>query len=174
MESELKKGSTFYFTIPMKVTEKPVVDSEKKISTPVSYFLKNKKILIAEDNILNYKLIEAILDKTEAWLVWAKDGVEAVEFVSSGQEFDLVLMDIRMPNMDGFQATQEIRQLKKELPVVAITACGMGYEKEMARQAGFNDYLTKPVNAEKLIETINKYIHEEKIKVKSKKIKVKR
>ena len=162
VESKLGKGSAFYFTIPLKVTKKPVVELRKKTTTPAGCSLKDKKILVAEDNMLNYKLIEAILDKTEAVLVWAKDGVEAVEFFSSGQEFDLVLMDIKMPNMDGFQATEEIRKLTKELPVIAVTAYSMGDEEKLARQAGFNDYLTKPVNAEKLIETINKYIHEEK------------
>ncbi len=162
VESDMEKGSAFYFTIPLKVTEKPVEDVRKKIQTPVSYSLKGRKILVAEDNMLNYKLIEAILGKTEAGLVWAKDGMEAVKLFSSGQVFDLVLMDIRMPNMDGFQATQEIRKLKKEVPVVAITAYGMGDEKDIAMKSGFDDYLTKPVNAEKLIETVHNYIHEER------------
>jgi PAS domain S-box-containing protein len=159
VESESGNGSTFCFTVPLKVAEKPVVDLEKKVPTPESYSLKGKKILVAEDNLLNYKLVEAILGKTEASIFWAKDGIEAVEFFNSGFEFDIVLMDIRMPNMDGFQATQEIRQLKKELPVIAVTAYGLGNEKDIAMETGFNDYLTKPVNSEKLIETINKYIH---------------
>jgi len=163
VESELGKGSTFYFTIPLEVTEKPVEEPEKKIPAYESDALKDKTILVAEDNLLNYKLIEAILAKTEARISWAKDGVEAVEFVSSGHEFDLVLMDIRMPNMDGFQATQEIRKLKKELPVIAITAYGRGDEKDLAMNTGFNDYLTKPVSSEKLIETVNKYIYKGKI-----------
>lgn len=162
VESEFGKGSTFYFTIPLKVAEKPVEEPKKKIPAYESVSLKDKNILIAEDNLLNYKLIEAILAKTEARISWAKDGVEAVEFFRSGHEFDIVLMDIKMPNMDGFQATREIRKLKKELPVIAITAYGMGDEKDIALKTGFNDYLTKPISSAKLIETINKYVPKER------------
>ena len=159
VESELGKGSTFYFTIPLKVAEKPVEEPEKKIPAYESVSLKDKNILIAEDNLLNYKLIEAILAKTEAKIFWARDGVEAVEFFNAGKDFDLVLMDIRMPNMDGFQATQEIRRFTKELPVIAVTAYSMGDEKDIAMKAGFDDYLTKPINSETLLNIINKYIY---------------
>ena len=162
VESELGKGSTFYFTIPLKVAEKPVEEPEKKMPAYESVSLKDKNILIAEDNLLNYKLIEAILAKTKAKIFWARDGVEAVEFFNAGKDFDLVLMDIRMPNMDGFQATQEIRRFTKELPVIAVTAYSMGDEKEMAMQAGFDDYLTKPVNSETLLNIVNKYIYKER------------
>ena len=85
--------------------------------------------------------------------------MEAVEFFNAGKDFDLVLMDIRMPNMDGFQATQEIRRFTKELPVIAVTAYSMGDEKDIAMKAGFDDYLTKPINSETLLNIINKYIY---------------
>jgi PAS domain S-box-containing protein len=161
VESEFGKGSTFYFTIPLKVSKKPEVDLVEKIPVNESFSFKDKKILVAEDDRLNYKLVEAIMEGTEATLFWARDGIEAVEFFKSGKKADLVLMDIRMPQMDGFQATQEIRKLNKVLPVLAITAYSLGNEKEMAMQSGFNDYITKPLNPKKLLNTISKYIYEE-------------
>lgn len=161
VESERGKGSEFYFTIPLKVVKKPVIVSKEKTEVRKSHSLKDKKILVAEDDLLNYKLIEAILSKSEATLFWARDGMEAVELVKSGKDFDLVLMDLRMPNMDGFQATREIRGLKKFLPVVAVTAYSLGDEKDLAFLSGFNDYLTKPVCGETLLNTISKHIYEE-------------
>jgi len=161
VESEFGKGSTFYFTIPLKVSKKTDVDIVEKIPVRESISFKDKKILVAEDDLLNYKLVEAIMEGTEATLFWARNGMEAVEFFKSGKNADLVLMDIRMPQMDGFQATREIRKLNKALPVLAITAYSLGNEKEMAMQSGFNDYITKPLNPKKLLNTVGKYIHVE-------------
>jgi PAS domain S-box-containing protein len=160
VEAERGKGSAFYFTIPLLVVKKPVIVSEEKAMVRKSHSLKDKKILVAEDDMLNYKLIEEMLSKSEATLSWARDGMEAVELIKSGKDFDLVLMDLRMPNMDGFQAAREIRGLKKSLPVIAVTAYSMGDEKDLAFLSGFNDYLTKPVNQEMLLNAVNKYICE--------------
>jgi PAS domain S-box-containing protein len=131
VESRHDKGSAFYFTIPLKLVKKPVIVSEEKAIVRKSHSLKDKKILVAEDDLLNYKLIEAILSKSEATLFWARDGMEAVELIKSGKDYDLVLMDLRMPNMNGFQAAQEIRGLKKSLPIVAVTAYSLGDEKDL-------------------------------------------
>ena len=161
VESESGKGSVFYFTIPLKVSEKPDIDFKETVPVKESISLKDKRILIAEDDMANYKLLEAILAKTEVNLLWAKDGLEAVNLLNSGKVFDLVMMDLRMPNMDGFQAAREIRQFNKRIPVVAVTAYSMGDEMKMAIDSGFNDYLTKPVNPEKLIDTVAKHIHSE-------------
>jgi PAS domain S-box-containing protein len=160
VEAERGKGSAFYFTIPLKVVKKPVIVSEEKAAAGKSHSLKDKKILVAEDDLLNYKLIEAILSKSDATLFWARDGMEAVELIKSGKDFDLVLMDLRMPNMDGFQAAREIRGLKKSLPVVAVSAYSLGDEKDLAFLSGFDDYLTKPVNQEMLLNAVNKYVCE--------------
>jgi CheY-like chemotaxis protein len=158
--SKRGKGSEFYFTIPLKVVKRPVIVSEEKVTLRKSHSLKDKKILVAEDDLLNYKLIEAILSNSEATLFWARDGMEAVELIKSGKDFDMVLMDLRMPNMDGFQAAREIRGLKKSLPMVAVTAYSLGDEKDLAFLSGFNDYLTKPVSQEMLLNAVNKHVCE--------------
>ena len=158
IESESGRGSAFNFTIPLKIVKKPVTVPEDNPPLRESYSLKNKKILVAEDDPLNYKLIEEILAKSEACLCWARDGMEALELFKSGKNFDLVLMDLRMPNMDGFQAAQEIRELKKTLPVIAVTAYSLGDEKDLAFRSGFNDYLSKPVYPETLLDIIGKHI----------------
>lgn len=159
VESQSGKGSSFYFTLPLKVCQNPEVDKKEEMPVSESYSLKNKKILVAEDDQLNYKLVEAILEQAEATLYWARDGLEALDFFNSGKEFDLALMDLRMPRMDGFKAIQAIRKLKKVLPVLAVTAYGLGDEREMAMQSGFNDYISKPLNPVTLINIIGKYIH---------------
>ena len=152
LETKPGIGTTFFFTVPLKIAEKPVEKPEKIVPAPKVESIKGKQILVAEDNMINYKLIEAILSKTEANIAWAKDGVEAVELCKSDRKFDLILMDIRMPNMDGIQATREIKKLEKDLPVIAVTAYGLGEVEELARQREFDGYVTKPVNPTKLLE----------------------
>ena len=158
VQSERQKGSHFYFTIPLKTTEKPAVVTKEPSRKPDIKKLSNKRILIAEDNLYNYKLLEAILDGTETEIVWAKDGLEAVERCKSDSGFDLVLMDLRMPNMDGIKATREIRKFNKEIPVLAVSAYTMDDEKEKTIKAGCNDFISKPVNPVHLKEMMQRYI----------------
>lgn len=152
LETKPGTGTTFFFTIPLKIAEKPVEKPEVTVSAPKIFSLKDMQILVAEDNLINYKLLEAILTKTGANLVWAKDGVEAVKLCKTDREFDLVLMDIRMPNMDGIQATKEIRRFKKDLPVIAVTASDVREVNELAGNREFTGYISKPVNPSKLLE----------------------
>ncbi|MCK5135689.1 MAG: response regulator [Bacteroidales bacterium] len=158
VQSEQHKGSHFYFTIPLKTTEKPAVVTKETSHKPDNKKLANKRILIAEDNLYNYKLLEAILTGTETEIVWAKDGLEAVECCKSDSEFDMVLMDLKMPNMDGIEATREIKKLNKQMPVLAVSAYTMADEKEKTIRAGCNDFLSKPVNPQQLMEMMQKYI----------------
>ena len=103
-------------------------------------------ILIAEDNLSNYLLFEFLLKKTYR-LIHAKNGIEAIEFFKANSP-QLILMDIKMPEMDGFEATTEIRKYSQEIPIIAITAYAFDRDKEKILNNGFNDYLAKPVNAE--------------------------
>ena len=117
-----------------------------------------KKILIAEDNDSNFVLMSYILKKHYQF-ERAKNGQEAVEMVDKGQ-YDIVLMDIKMPIMDGLEATKAIREKHPDLPIVALTANAFDSDRQLAMDAGCNDFLSKPVSSEECLETIKRYIGE--------------
>ena len=115
-----------------------------------------KKILIAEDNDSNYILMTYILRKRYEY-VRACNGKEAVDMVEAGG-VDLVLMDIKMPVMDGLEATKAIKEKMPELPVVALTANAFDSDRQLALEVGCDDFLTKPISSAKCLETIEKFI----------------
>lgn len=114
-----------------------------------------KKILIAEDEISNYIYIKAILKKTNVVEDYAENGVKAVEFFKT-KNYDLVLMDLKMPIMDGFEATRIIRQTGKNVIIIAQTA--YAFKREECIEYGFTDFISKPYTKNQLIELFNKYL----------------
>lgn len=163
MESELEKGSTFYFTVPYLKTGKqageiiPLQDQGYSNVTETADF-SDYLILIAEDEETNYMFLSETLKRTKVKLLWAHNGLEAVDFVKSNPEIDLVLMDLKMPGMNGYEATRMIRIMMPELPIIAQTAYAMSDEKEKSVEAGCNEYLTKPIKPSMLIYTIKKFL----------------
>lgn len=154
VESSLGIGSTFRFTI--------TVEKEQKISiTKPSITGENnwssKTILVAEDTDSNYFFIEAFLERTKVNLLWAQDGLEAIKMFKENN-VDLILMDIMMPEMDGYDATKEIKALDPEVPIVAQTALALPDDEEKCYHAGCNYVLVKPINSEDLIATIKRFI----------------
>jgi len=118
------------------------------------------KILIAEDNVLNQKIIE-ILIKRMGWnYTLVADGVEAVEECMKG-DYDVILMDIDMPQMNGWEATIEIRRKKKSIPIIALTAYSEESFRKKSFEAGMDYFLSKPYNKEEIYETIRKCVHAE-------------
>ena len=117
-----------------------------------------KRILIAEDNDSNYILMNYILKKHYDFFR-ARNGQEAVELAES-EKPDLILMDIKMPVMDGLEATRQIKAKQPDLPIIALTANAFDSDRHAAMEAGCSDFLAKPVNADKCIQTIAKYIGE--------------
>lgn len=109
-------------------------------------------ILIAEDDSSNYLLFEILL-KQDYWLYHAHNGIEAIELFKQHQP-QLILMDIKMPQMDGFEATAQIRKLSKTIPIIAITAYAFPEDQERILNSGFNGYLSKPINSMELRRTI--------------------
>lgn len=117
-----------------------------------------KKILVAEDNDSNYILMNYILKKHYDYFR-ARNGQEAVELTES-EKPDLILMDIKMPVMDGLEAIRQIKGKNPDLPIIAVTANAFDSDRHAAFEAGCNDFISKPVNAEKCLQTIAKYIGE--------------
>ncbi|HKJ42212.1 MAG TPA: response regulator [Sunxiuqinia sp.] len=118
----------------------------------------NPKILIAEDVESNYLYLNAVLSKIKAKIFWAKNGKEAIEIFRK-EPLDLILMDLQMPEMNGYEATQIIKAERPDLPIVAQTAFAMSDDREKALEAGCDDYLAKPIKSKDLLNTVEKFIH---------------
>lgn len=122
-----------------------------------SGFLKGEKILIVEDNFLNYQVLKILLDKLEAKVLWAKNGIESIKIISEHNDIIMILMDINMPEMDGITATREIRKLNSTIPIIFQTAFASDENENECVAAGGNDFLTKPIKSKLLIATLKKY-----------------
>jgi len=158
LESVESKGSDFYFTMPYHgVQNESIIENIIK-SEYFSASLNDRIILIAEDEQMNYFFLQEALSSTGISIIWAKNGLEAVNYVKSNNNIDLVLMDMKMPIMDGYDATIKIKELNPKLIVIAQTAYAMPEEQKKGYQAGCDFYLSKPIDPSLLVETINKYI----------------
>jgi CheY-like chemotaxis protein len=114
-------------------------------------------ILIAEDVESNYLYLKAVLSKLNATIFWAKNGVEAVE-ICEGNPIDLIFMDLQMPEMNGYEATEILKKKFPSLPIVAQTAFAMSDDREKALDAGCDDYLAKPIKSKDLLNVVEKFI----------------
>jgi PAS domain S-box-containing protein len=160
VESEECLGSTFYFTIPYNmVSEEKAGIINARSAEHKEVQLENLKILIVEDDEISYSLLSKTLQKISKEVLNAITGVEAVEACRNNPDLDLVLMDIRMPQMDGLEATRRIRQFNKDVIIIAQTAYAFSGDKEKAIESGCNDYISKPINKTLLYELIKKYIN---------------
>lgn len=152
VDSKVGNGSTFWFTLPYHTgianesTDKPVELSELSKDKQIT-------ILIAEDDESNYRLFHSILQK-DFQLIHARDGKEAVELYSLHHP-NLILMDINMPNMNGYEATHQIRELSKSIPIIAVTAYAYASDKQKIMESGFTGYMSKPLNARKLQDEVS-------------------
>jgi two-component system, cell cycle response regulator DivK len=122
-----------------------------------NYSWESKKILVAEDEEMNYLFVEAMLELTNVQLVWARNGIEVLNIMHTNKDIDLILMDIRMPEMDGLTATKAIRKDNIKIPIIAQTAYAMSEDKNKCLKAGCDDYFTKPINNDLLLSAIDKY-----------------
>jgi len=158
VESELNKGSTFYFTLPLNVSEYVEVSSPKNHIIKDSKIWENKIMLIAEDEESNYKFLEMLLSKKGINLLRAENGYEAIEICKGHKQIDLILMDIKMPEMNGLEATARIKQTRPEIPIIIQTAYAMQNDEKECMESGCDDYIAKPIKKEKLISIIEKWI----------------
>lgn len=156
VESKAGEGSMFYFSIPWKRNH--YTSKEEKMKESKNIKCKNKiNLLIAEDDDSSFEYLKIILKDGTNQVFRAKNGKEAVEHLKNNNTIDFVLMDIKMPIMNGFQATKEIRTFDKDIIIIAQTAYALESDKDKILDSGFNDYITKPINKALLGEIINKY-----------------
>ncbi len=158
LTSELDKGSVFYFTIPYK-SAKP-----KQLSDIPSILELNfqsdttKTLLIAEDEDSNFMLMKEMLSDSGLNIIRAVNGLEAVELCKSNPDSDLVLMDIKMPEMDGYEATTRIKEFRPDLPIIAQTAYTTEADRMKALACGCSDFISKPVNKNLLLAKIHEQL----------------
>jgi PAS domain S-box-containing protein len=160
VDSKKGKGSVFRFTLPLIQTDNPQNEYIKKLPNMNVHNWKGKVILIVEDNELNSRLLQRMMEPTGAEIIIARDGKPAIEACISNEAIDIVLMDIQMPEMDGYEATRKIKSLRPEIPVIAQTAYAMAEEREKIISAGCDDYLSKPIRQKDLLMMLSKYLNQ--------------
>jgi len=160
VESKEGKGSIFYFTIPYNaVYEEENAIKNAVIDKDTEVQIRNLKILVADDDETSTYLLNLRIKNFSREILNAKTGVEAIEICHSNPDIDLVLMDIKMPDMDGYEATRQIRQFNKDAIIIAQTAYAFSGNREKVIEAGCNDYITKPINHTLLKKLINKHCY---------------
>jgi PAS domain S-box-containing protein len=162
LKSAMNKGSVFYFTIPcshinIKVPAEEAVSDKGVAGESVKKPSKPRYILVAEDEESNFALITTMLRNKDYKIIRARNGQEAVDLFKKHMDTSLILMDIKMPLMDGFEAATEILKIKPNVPIVAQSAYVHQADKALAIEIGFVDYLSKPFNKEQLITMVEKY-----------------
>ena len=157
-DSVKDKGSIFYFTLPNIINKEEKSDGESEYQKKGD--LSFATVLVVEDENDNFLLLERILKKTGAGIEWARNGQEALDFIENNPKKDkcLVLMDIKMPVMDGFEAVRKIKKKNTGIPVIAVTAYAQAGDKDKIMKTGFDDYISKPINIEKLLEILSRYL----------------
>ena len=162
VESKEGKGSTFYFTLPVHnyATENTVDFNEMQVineNNKVKTAMRGLKILIAEDDEPSRTYVSLIIEDLSSEILEAETGIEAVELCRNNKGIDLILMDIKMPGLNGYEATRQIREFNKDVIIIAQTAYALSGDLEKAIEAGCNDYISKPLEGDKLLKMVKKY-----------------
>ncbi len=155
VHSKPGKGSEFYFSLPVDESQPLLILNDLKLN---DYDLKGRKILVVDDEYDNFQMIKEALQPLKAQIIHACDGKVAVELCKDDPKIDLVIMDIKLKGMSGTEATSNIKQFRKELPIIAHTADGFAANRCKCSESGCNDFILKPVDVTELIEKIAKYL----------------
>jgi CheY-like chemotaxis protein len=157
LESELGVGSGFFFTIPLTKSNETIPSGTSGGKHRKS--ISGVPIMIAEDDEINFLYLKTLLNQnSSAEIIHALNGKEALDIFIQNPDIGLILMDIKMPVMDGIEATQQIKALKKDVPIIAITAYAMAGDEAKILNAGCDSYISKPINKESLLGKIAEYI----------------
>ena len=169
VESQIGKGTKFTVVLPHRITSKKSISCSDGKSSEINIeSFKGKRILLAEDNELNAEIAISILEEAGFEIEHASDGIICVDMLEKAHQtyYDLILMDIQMPNMDGYKATQTIRKFqnrkKAEIPIIAMTANAFEEDRRNAIKAGMNGHVSKPINVETLMQTLSEFFEEKK------------
>jgi PAS domain S-box-containing protein len=152
VKSEVAAGTVFTVTIPLEHVAAPVIEPQERKAEEVN--LLGKKILIAEDNEINQLIVQAMLEPTQATMVFVNNGLEAVNAIETSSPVNVILMDIQMPVMDGIEACKLIKLKYPTLPIIALTANAMSEDIKMYEREGFNGYIAKPVELSVLLNKL--------------------
>ncbi len=159
VKSQKDKGSTFYFTIPYKpVCIIPFNFGETSLNS-FGYDWSDKSILIVEDDVLNYNYLEEILSFTKVQCIYARNGLDAIQICKSNIKIDLILMDIQLPDLDGYETTRRIKEMNSQIPIIAQTAYATNEDRQKSFEAGCDDYISKPIDSNLLNSIIKKFFH---------------
>jgi signal transduction histidine kinase/CheY-like chemotaxis protein len=153
-DSEFRKGSTFYFTLPNSSISSENSGSFRKAASFKLPDWAGKTFLVVDDVESNYLYYKSLMKNSGAVVLWAKDGAEAIQISKSNPSLSLVLMDLMMPAMDGFETTKQIKEMNPLLPIIAQTAFAYEKGKDDAKAAGCDDYITKPIQQSELVMLI--------------------
>jgi CheY-like chemotaxis protein len=156
VESLPEQGSLFVFTIKTNIVN-TTMETTQFNNSSYPYDFKERTILIAEDIDFSFLYIEAVLRRTGVKILWAQNGKEAIEHVKINQNIDLILMDMHMPVMNGYDATEAITKLRPEVPIIAQTAFVLPEDMKRCYAAGCTGYLAKPIRKEQLLNTLAEY-----------------
>jgi signal transduction histidine kinase/ActR/RegA family two-component response regulator len=167
VSSEVTVGTKTIIILPFLVSEEECKNAvqEQQESTKLLTLLMGKRILLAEDNELNAEIAITILEEEGLKVEWAEDGIKCLEMLKKVPEdyYDMILMDIQMPNMDGYRTTEEIRSLpdkRAQIPIVAMTANVFDEDKKKAYEAGMNGYIAKPIDTKAIFSTLGEILQE--------------
>ncbi|HVW61386.1 MAG TPA: response regulator, partial [Puia sp.] len=154
------QGSTFHFHLPYGYSDKPFTEQPSTPAHNYSGLLTGRRFLVAEDNEINQKLIDYVLTKAGGTVQLANNGAQAINYLQKYPGFDLIIMDLQMPEMDGYATTQYIRKdLQIQTPIIAMTATAMKGEQMQCLQSGMNEYMTKPFEFADLYKRISSLLN---------------
>jgi CheY-like chemotaxis protein/nitrogen-specific signal transduction histidine kinase len=154
-ESKEGVGTTFYFTIPVTILDTKIETAPKP---EIEIDWSSKTILIVEDDYPSYLFLTCLLDESNAAIIWAQNGQEAINACKENASINLILMDIKMPGINGLNAAEEIKTFLPNVPIIAQTAYAFSTDRDKALNSGCIDYISKPIDGTTLLKMISKYI----------------